>query len=97
MPFDKCPNCGYTDKPQGTPMRNVMSHYVNADKPEEQGILNHNAERHTTEFLPQGQTEKIKKNWVRKDIWDKEQAAKAKAGNTQTITRGQTTQTTQTT
>jgi len=79
MPFDKCPNCGYTDKPNPKHHHAVMNEYVNSET-KASAIFNHDEEKFET-TSGEGDTKKTV-TWIRKDVFAKIPPAKALAGAT---------------
>lgn len=71
MPFEKCPNCGHTDKPVvNTAFSHQASTYVRKDNPKELSVFG--SEEPELTVTPTTGVDKDKSiTWVRKDVYDK--------------------------
>ena len=72
----KCPQCGYEEKPTVKNQHSVMHHFVTEDGKRE-AAMNRSEERFDG-IVGEGE-KKVVTKWVRKDIFEKEAAAKAQA------------------
>lgn len=71
MPFEKCPNCGHTDKPVvNTAFSHQASTYVRKDNPKELSVFG--SEEPELTVTPTTGVDKDKSiTWVRKDVYEK--------------------------
>jgi hypothetical protein len=73
--MDKCPQCGYREKPASNERHTIMNYYIGSNGVE--GYMNRTEEKFTI-----GEGDKAV-NWVRKDVKEKEDT-KAPAPKTPT-------------
>ena len=76
--MNKCPQCGYVEVPEPNKAHTIMNHYFTEDG-KKNGFMNRTEEKFEV-TVGEGKDAVVIK-WVRKDVYDKqlEAAAKAKA------------------
>jgi len=75
--MDKCPQCGYVEKPKANNAHTIMNHYFGSNGVD--GFMNRTEET----FKTMGKDD-VEVVWTRKDVKEKADAAKAPAPKTPT-------------
>ena len=70
MPFDKCPQCGYTDVPKPQYAHHTMNYFVNTSSPKEVVVMNRVEDEFTAVRYKDTPKEKTV-TWVRQEVYPK--------------------------